>query len=121
RGSYQLKLEVENADGSTVSNPIPIDVVRMTFADVPPSLGIWQFVETMAANGVTSGCGGLPPLYCPNGTVSRDQMAVFLLRAKEGPTYLPPPCLEPVFRDVPCSSAFAPWINELAARGVTSG
>jgi hypothetical protein len=26
-----------------------------------------------------------------------------------------------VFADVPCASPFAPWINELSARGVTGG
>jgi hypothetical protein len=119
RGSYEIKLEVDNQDGSTVSSVLPIDVVRMTFVDVPPSLGIWRFVETVAANGVTSGCGN--GNYCPSGIVSREQMAVFLLRSKEGPTYTPPPCETQAFDDVPCTSPFAPWVNELAARGVTSG
>jgi hypothetical protein len=27
----------------------------------------------------------------------------------------------PAFDDVPCSSPFAPWIDELAARPITSG
>ncbi len=120
-GSYQVKLEIDNLDGSTVSANLPLDVVRMTFADVPPSMGIWQFVETIFSRGVTSGCGGLPVRYCPDGSVTREQMSVFLLRAKEGPTYLPPPCTAQVFDDVPCSNPFAAWINELAARGITGG
>ena len=120
-GSYLLKLELDNVDGSTVSSDLPLDIVRMTFADVPPSLGVWQFVETVFSHGVTSGCGGVPLRYCPDGSVTREQMAVFLLRSKEGPAYLPPPCDTPVFADVPCSSPLAPWINELAARGVTGG
>src|SRR4030095_309109 len=33
----------------------------------------------------------------------------------------PPACVTPVFDDVPCSSDFAPWINELSARAVTGG
>jgi PKD repeat protein len=120
-GSYQVKLELDNVDGSTVSSNLPLDVVRMTFADVPPSLGVWQFVETIFDRGVTSGCGGLPVRYCPDGSVTREQMSVFLLRAKEGPAYLPPPCLTQVFADVPCTNPFAAWINELAAREVTGG
>ena len=48
-------------------------------------------------------------------------MAVFLLKAKEGSGYAPPPCVTPAFADVPCSSPFAPWVNELVARGVTAG
>ena len=52
---------------------------------------------------------------------TREQMAVFLLRSKEGPTYAPPSCTIPTFADVPCSDPLAPWINELAARGITGG
>jgi hypothetical protein len=48
-------------------------------------------------------------------------MAVFLLRTHDGGAYTPPPCVTPAFADVPCSSSFAPWINELAARGITAG
>jgi len=53
--------------------------------------------------------------------VTRDQMAIFLLRTLEGPAYLPPACSSPTFTDVPCSSAFAAWIYELVARQVTGG
>jgi hypothetical protein len=48
-------------------------------------------------------------------------MAVFLLLAKEGSGYTPPACSTPTFNDVPCSSSFAPWVDELARRGVTGG
>ncbi|MFL6196788.1 MAG: S-layer homology domain-containing protein, partial [Thermoanaerobaculia bacterium] len=66
----------------------------------------------------TSGCGG--GNYCPSAPTTRDQMAVFLLLAKEGASYTPPACAG-TFADVPCSSSFAPWVDELARRGVTSG
>ncbi len=45
-------------------------------------------------------------------------MAVFLLKAKHGLCYVPPPCTG-VFADVPCPSTFAAWIEELAAEGIT--
>jgi hypothetical protein len=48
-------------------------------------------------------------------------MAVFLLKTEEGSGYAPPACVTAVFDDVPCSSPFAAWVNELAARGVTGG
>jgi RHS repeat-associated protein len=41
--------------------------------------------------------------------------------AKEGPGYQPPPCVTPLFADVPCTDPFARWINELANRGITAG
>ena len=48
-------------------------------------------------------------------------MAVFLLKARYGICYVPPPCTVQVFPDVPCSLSFAPWINELVAQGITTG
>ena len=32
----------------------------------------------------------------------------------DGPAYTPPACVAPAFNDVPCSSGFAIWVNELA-------
>jgi glucose/arabinose dehydrogenase len=94
-------------------------IAPYTFADVLPTHALWRFVEALFAAGVTTGCGGNN--FCPGAITNREQMATFLLRAKEGPAYNPPPCTTPVFADVPCTSPAAPWINEIAARGVTAG
>ena len=51
---------------------------------------------------------------------TRAQMAVFLQKAKHGPDDAPPPC-SGVFADVACPSAFADWIERLAAEGITGG
>ena len=48
-------------------------------------------------------------------------MAIFLLKASLGSTFQPPACTAPMFVDVPCSSPYAVWINELARRGITAG
>ena len=90
-----------------------------TFADVTPTYFAWRFVEAVFANGVIGGCGG--DNFCPESLVSRGEMARFLLLAKEGAAYVPPPCTTPLFADVPCSNPLAPWINELVRRGVTAG
>jgi hypothetical protein len=50
-----------------------------TFGDVPTSHPFFQFIEALAASGVTGGCGG--GNYCPNNPVTRGQMAVFLAKA----------------------------------------
>jgi glucose/arabinose dehydrogenase len=94
-------------------------IAPYTFLDVTPDLASWPFVEALFAAGVTGGCRA--DNFCPGGITKREQMAVFLLRSLEGPTYTPPPCTTPAFNDVPCSSPFAPWINEIAARNVTAG
>ncbi len=90
-----------------------------TFADVTPTYFAWQFVEAVSGAGILPGCGG--DNFCPEGLIDRGEMAVFLLNAKEGPAYVPPPCTTPLFADVPCSNPQAPWINEIARRGITAG
>ncbi len=82
------------------------------FADVPCSSGFAPWIEQLAEEGITGGCGG--NTYCPSNSVRRDQMAVFLLKAEHGASYVPPPCVGD-FADVPCSSQFAPL--DRAARG----
>jgi hypothetical protein len=47
-------------------------------------------------------------------------MAVFLLKAKHGSSYVPPGCAG-AFLDVPCPSTFANWIEQLAAEQITGG
>ncbi|HSU81694.1 MAG TPA: S-layer homology domain-containing protein, partial [Thermoanaerobaculia bacterium] len=90
-----------------------------TFLDVPYSYWTWRWIEAIEDAGVTTGCSS--GNYCPGAPMTRDEMALFLLRAKEGGSYVPPACATPMFADVPCSSSYAPWINELVRRGVTAG
>jgi len=89
------------------------------FLDVPNGHIFHDFVVTLVSNGITVGVGG--GNYGVTQDTLRQQMAVFLLRAKYGLCYTPPPCTVPVFDDVPCSLVFAPWINELVAQGITGG
>ena len=88
------------------------------FPDVPCSSNFAPWIEALAAEGITGGCGG--GNYCPGNPVRRDQMAVFLLKAEHGSSYVPPPCTG-VFLDVPCPSTFADWIEQLAAENITGG
>ncbi|MFL6262036.1 MAG: S-layer homology domain-containing protein [Thermoanaerobaculia bacterium] len=90
-----------------------------TFLDVPYNYWTWRWIEAIENAGVTTGCGN--GNYCPGAPMTRDEMALFLLRAKEGGSYTPPACTTPMFADVPCSNPYAPWINELVRRGVTAG
>ncbi len=88
------------------------------FADVPCPSAFADWIEEMAAEGITGGCGGGD--FCPQAPVRRDQMAVFLLKGEHGSSYVPPTCAG-IFADVPCPSTFANWIEQLAAEGVTGG
>jgi uncharacterized repeat protein (TIGR03803 family) len=91
------------------------------FLDVPQSDNFHDYVEKIFRSGITAGCGG--GNYCPNDPVTRAQMAVFLLRAEHGSSYVPPPCTG-IFADVACTPvpAFAAdWIEQLSIEGITAG
>ncbi len=50
-----------------------------TFTDVPTDHPFFQFVEALAASGITAGCAA--DQFCPDNPVTRGQMAVFLTKA----------------------------------------
>ena len=50
-----------------------------TFADVPPDHPFFQAIEALGAAGITSGCG--QATFCPDGVVTRAQLAKFLANA----------------------------------------
>ena len=92
-----------------------------SFPDMPAASAFYPFVENLLHNGVTAGGGCGAGLYCPQDGVLRQQMAVFLLKSRYGPGYVPPAATGAVFNDVPASNPFSPWIEELFRQGVTGG
>jgi S-layer family protein len=94
--------------------------VGNSFTDVPASSGFYRFIETLLHRSITGGCTGTT--YCPANATTREEMAVFVLVAKEGAGFVPPACAPPnTFNDVPETSGFCRWIEELASRGVVGG
>ncbi len=89
------------------------------FLDVPQANMFHPFVEKLIRDGVSNGCGG--GNFCPSSSITRAQMAVFLLRSEHGPAYAPPPATGTVFADVPAGAFAASWIERLYAEGVTGG
>lgn len=75
------------ADGTVKFNNAQIYYHRLvspapasaTFVDVPTSDPAFQYIEALAASGVTGGCGN--GNYCPDSPLTRRQMAVFLAKA----------------------------------------
>jgi S-layer family protein len=92
-----------------------------SFADVQRASPFYRFVESLLHRGVTGGCAAMT--YCPSASTTRAQMAVFVLISREGAAYSPPACVagSEAFDDVPASSPFCRWIEELANRGVVAG
>ena len=90
------------------------------FYDVPTEYWAAAWIKQLAADGITSGCGG--GNYCPDDPVTRSQMAIFLLRAKYGAAYIPPGVGSNTgFNDVSVTHWAAAWIRQLAAEGITTG
>jgi hypothetical protein len=99
-------------------NPTPCAAPNL-FTDVPETSPFCRWIEELVNRGVVTGCG--PNLYCPTGPATREQMAVFVLRTLD-PSLNPPACVPPnMFADVPETSPFCRWIEELANRGVVTG
>ncbi len=116
----------ESLDSATLQQGAPLPTQKIwtlhvggSFTDVA-SGNFYPYIETVLHNNVTAGCGD-GTTFCPSNPVTRQEMAVFLLKAFESPGYAPPACITPAFVDVPCSSLFGPWINELVARDITAG
>jgi hypothetical protein len=74
-------------DGSARFNNFSVTYTRQvspppaqaSFGDVPTSDFGFQYVEALAASGITGGCGS--GNYCPDSPVTRRQMAIFLAKA----------------------------------------
>jgi len=93
-----------------------------TFSDVPADHWAWSYIERLYAAGVTGGCAASPLQYCPENTVTRDQMAVFLERGIHGSAYAPPAVGTGTgFNDVLIDHWAAAWIKQLAAERITGG
>ena len=93
----------------------PDPVAHTRFADVAVSHPHAAFIERFAQLRVTKGCGD-GSRFCPDGPVTRAQVAVFLTRAF-GLTGGP----DPGFSDVPESAWYQREVAALVQSGVTEG
>jgi CubicO group peptidase (beta-lactamase class C family) len=89
------------------------------FADVSQSAFFCKYIKRLSELEITQGCGG--DKYCPKTTVTRDQMAAFLVRA----VYGEPPAdycdSGSPFADVLSTDNFCKYIKKLSELGITKG
>jgi hypothetical protein len=97
----------------------PPTATGTVFADVPADGFAAAWIEQLAAEGITGGCGG--GNYCPTKPVTRAQMAVFLVKAMYGTAYVPPTASGEIFADIPADGFAAAFIEQLVADGITGG
>jgi len=91
------------------------------FTDVPANDPFRPFIEELYNDGITAGCLANPLMYCPNASVTRAQMAVFLLKAVHGSGYRPFPSPSGMFSDLDPADPFTPFIEQLYNEGITGG
>jgi len=120
---YYWQVRANNGGSTTYANSDSWwSFKTSTFSDVPNTYWAWSYIERLYNSGVTGGCTTSPLNYCPDSTVTRAQMAIFLLKGIHGSNYSPPAVGGSTgFADVPTSYWAAPWIKQLAAEGVTGG
>ena len=93
----------------------PPAISRSRFNDVDAAGFHARFIERMAELEVTSGCGDGSG-FCPDRTVTRAEMAVFLSK-----TFNLPAGPDPNFSDVPDQAWYATYVGRLTASGITVG
>ena len=121
-GVTRAQMAVFLLKGKLGSSHVPPPATGTVFGDVHVGDFAADWIEELAASGITSGCGNGD--YCPNDPVTRAQMAVLLLKSQHESAYAPPACTG-LFADVPCPSTaefpYSDWIEQLSIEGVTGG
>jgi photosystem II stability/assembly factor-like uncharacterized protein len=88
------------------------------FTDVPASNPFFKFIQKLRDLGITSGCSATE--FCPNNPITREEMAVFVIKSRYGTINFTYPTT-PYFTDVPPSDPFFPFIQKMAQTGITAG
>ena len=131
-GSIQLNLVDNDSILDFAGNPLggpgagngnfsggTYEVIRTVFVDVGPTHVFWKHIEAFYNAGITTGCSTSPMLYCPDESVTRGQMAVFIERALGN--FSPAPSPSGMFTDVLSDNPFKLFIEEFYNDGITTG
>jgi hypothetical protein len=79
-----------------------------------------DWIQQLYADGLTNGCAVSPLRYCPDSSVSRAEMAKFILLARHGAGYNPPNVSVSSFADAQNHWA-KNWIEQMKVEGLSNG
>jgi hypothetical protein len=112
-------ITASQAGNAAYAAAAPVTVTfTVLFTDVASTDYYYAAIIALAQHGITAGCGNNG--YCPQQNVTRDEMAIFMVRAVFGGdnfTY----STTPYFTDVQPTTFGFKWIQKLKELGITSG
>jgi uncharacterized repeat protein (TIGR01451 family) len=111
-------ITASQAGNTTYAYAVMTQSFTVLFTDVAPTDFYYSATVAMAQKSITAGCGNNG--FCPNDNVTRDEMAIFIVRAIYGNdnfTYTS----APYFTDVTPTTFGFKWIQKLKDLGITSG
>ncbi len=121
-GLRQAQLKIKS-DTPYAVPAVPV-ALTVLFNDVPENSFAWNFIYGAAGAGVMFGgppnCGPTIYNFCPNGVVTRADMAGYLFRAIHGKN-TPPPVYTNIFGDVTFNQYNAFYIQGIYDDGITAG
>jgi hypothetical protein len=90
--SYNLSAQLKAYDGGAEEHRLMRVAIRYlrqvsptpvsaTFNDVPTDHPYFRHIEALFDSGITAGCDAAPPMFCPDRSITRGEMAVFLAKA----------------------------------------
>jgi pimeloyl-ACP methyl ester carboxylesterase len=94
------------------------------FSDVPSDYWAYDYIIAIYDAGITTGCAQDNPdtpenerRYCPEDSVTRGQMAAFIIRSKFGENFTY--TTTPYFSDVPSGHVFFKYVQKMKDEGIT--
>ena len=81
-GSW-LRVDIA-ANGTVLSSAeLYTPLIADVFSDIPINYWAYDYIMAIYNAQITAGCSQEPPVYCPEDNVTREQMAVFIIRAMD--------------------------------------
>jgi hypothetical protein len=113
----QISLLIGDGTDRIVDSAVFLAPVTALFDDLPLAHFAFGHIQAISDAGITAGCTATPPNFCPDTSISRGQMAVFI----ETSLGRPANACTGQFTDVPVGHLFCGFVERLAADGITAG
>jgi|Deesub1362A_J573_1020465.scaffolds.fasta_scaffold01553_6 hypothetical protein len=108
-------------DMTLLPGSVDIQASESPFVDVAPDHPYYGDITKLHDLGFVAGCSLDPPMYCPQNSLRRSEMAVFNVRGLYGADFSPPWPDGQVFADVSDQHWSFEWVHQFYLDGQTAG